>query len=142
VGWFGVENRNGHRNDRIHLLPTAERFSLGSPPFPNIFALGAASEYLQGIGLASIEARTLELNRYLTDRLGEIGVEILSPLTPEKYRSPQTLVRLADPNRTVRSLTQQGIICTKKPEGMRIATHFFVNESDIDRLIDALRLMV
>jgi selenocysteine lyase/cysteine desulfurase len=69
-------------------------------------------------------------------------VEILSPLTPEKYRSPQTLVRLADPNRTVRSLTQQGIICTKKPEGMRIATHFFVNESDIDRLIDALRLMV
>lgn len=138
VGWFGVENRDAHRNDVIELLSTAERFSLGSPPFPNIFALGAASDYIQGIGLGNIQARTLSLNRYLTERLTEIGLEILSPLDPEKYRSAQTLVRLADPNRTVNALTEQGIICTKKPEGMRVATHFFVNEADIDCLIEAL----
>lgn len=138
VGWFGVENRDAHCNDRIELLSTAERFSLGSPPFPNIFALGAASDYLQGIGLSNIQARTLALNSYLTDGLAKIGLKILSPLIPDKYRSAQTLVKLANPEETVSALTRQGIICTKKPEGMRIATHFFVNEADIDSLIEAL----
>jgi selenocysteine lyase/cysteine desulfurase len=138
VGWFGVEDRNAHRNDQIELLPTAERFSLGSPPFPNIFALGAASDYLQEIGLDNIQARALGLNRYLTERLERIGMNVLSPVIPEAYRSAQTLVQLVDPDGTVNALTRQGIICTRKPEGMRVATHFFVNEKDIDRLIGAL----
>jgi selenocysteine lyase/cysteine desulfurase len=138
VGWFSVENRNAHRNDRIELLPTAERFSLGSPPFPNIFALGAASDYLQEIGLANIQARTLDLNRYLTERLEEIGMRVLSPVKPEKYRSAQTLFHLADPDGTVSALAKQGIIVTRKPEGMRVATHFFVSEKDIDRLVETL----
>lgn len=140
VGWFSVEDRNAHRNDQIRLLATAERFNLGSPPFPNIFALGAASEYLQGIGIRNIQDRVLDLNRYLTERLFENGLEILSPLVPERYRSAQTLVRLGDPEGTVNALTRQGIICTRKPEGMRIATHFFVSKEDIDQLIHALTL--
>ena len=139
VGWFSVENRNSHLNDRIELLPTAERFNLGSPPFPTIFALGAGLDYLQRIGLDNIQTRVLELNRYLTDNLADIGAEVLSPLTPEKYRSAQTLVRLADPSGAVRALAKQGILCTRKPEGMRVATHFFVSKDDIDHLIDALR---
>jgi selenocysteine lyase/cysteine desulfurase len=138
VGWFGVTNRNAHRNDRYEFLPTAERFNLGSPPFPNIFALGAASDYLQSIGLDQIQARVLSLNRHLTDGLAQIGLEVLSPLNPEEYRSAQTLVRLADPEGTVRALTREGIVCTRKPEGMRVATHFFVNEDDIDQLIEKL----
>jgi selenocysteine lyase/cysteine desulfurase len=139
VGWFSVENRNSHLNDRIEILPTAERFNLGSPPFPNIFALGAGLDYLQGIGLENIQARALSLNRYLTERLAETGAKVLSPLHPEKYRSAQTLVKLADPAGTVSALARQGILCTRKPEGIRIATHFFVNEEDIDNLIEALK---
>jgi len=138
IGWFSVANRNSHINDRVDLLPTAERFNLGSPPFPNIFALGAALDYLQGIGLKNIQARALSLNRYLTDSLDRIGAEVLSPLHPEKYRSAQTLVRLTDPAATVEALRKQRILCTRKPEGMRLATHFYVNEADIDYLIEAL----
>jgi selenocysteine lyase/cysteine desulfurase len=138
VGWFSVEDRDSHLNNRIEILPNAQRFNLGSPPFPNIFALGAGVEYLQSIGLENIQERALGLNRYLTKRLEEIGVEVLSPLCPEKYRSAQTLVKLAKPVDTVNALTRKGILCTRKPEGMRVATHFFVNEADIDRLIEAL----
>jgi selenocysteine lyase/cysteine desulfurase len=142
VGWFGVERRNSHRNDEFKLLPSAERYNLGSPPFPTILALGASLEYLQGIGMRNIESRALHLNRYLTARLEEVGAEILSPLDPEKYRSAQTLVRLEDPPATVSALEKEGILCTEKPEGMRIATHFFVNENDIDYLIEVLRHLI
>jgi len=142
VGWFSVEDRDSHRNDQIELLPDAQRFNLGSPPFPNIFALGAGVDYLQSIGMANIQERALGLNRYLTERLERIGAEVLSPLDPEKYRSAQTLVRLTRPGKTVKALTRKGILCTRKPEGMRVATHFFVNELDIDRLIEALEPLV
>ena len=142
VGWFGVEQRNKHRNDGFDLLSSAERYNLGSPPFPTILALGASLEYMQGIGMANIQARVLQLNRYLTSRLDEIGVEVLSPRDPEKYRSGQTLVRLENPSATVSALEKQGILCTEKPEGMRVATHFFVNEGDIDSLVEVLRTLV
>ena len=92
--------------------------------------------------MRNIEARVLQLNRYLTSRLEDVGAEILSPLDTEKYRSAQTLVRLEDPPAVISALEHQGILCTEKPEGMRIATHFFVNENDIDYLVEVLGPLV
>ena len=139
VGWFAVQNRDELRNDGFEFLDSAARFNWGSPSFPTIFALGAAIEYLTQIGLENIEERVLELNRYLTDRLSRAGFRVLSPLQREAYRSAQTLVQLSEPQKTVQALAQENILCTLKPEGMRVATHFFVNEEDIDELVRALR---
>ncbi len=138
VGWFGVRQRDQNRNDRFEPLPQAARFNWGSPSFPAIFALGAAIGYLQQIGMEAIQQRVLELNRYLTDRLSSRGFRLLSPLTPDHYRSAQTLVALESPQRVVGALAEKGILCTVKPEGMRVATHFFVSLEDIDRLVETL----
>jgi len=35
-------------------------------------------------------------------------------------------------------LFRRGIVVTEKPEGIRVATHFFNDESDIERLTEAL----
>ncbi|MFQ5738119.1 MAG: aminotransferase class V-fold PLP-dependent enzyme [Acidobacteriota bacterium] len=138
VGWFAVEERDQLRNDGYRLLESAARFNWGSPCFPAIFALGAAVRYLKRIGLERIERRVLELNRYLTGRLLEAGFVILSPLQREEYRSAETLVQLRNPEQVSRTLAERGILCTPKPEGIRVATHFFVNEEDIDQLIRGL----
>lgn len=138
VGWFGVRDRDVLHNDRFEFLPQAARFSWGSPAFPAIFTLGAAIEYLQRIGLEEIERRVLELNRCLTQRLSSAGFRILSPLQPEKWRSAETLVALREPERVVGALAEEGLLCSIKPQGMRVATHFFVNEEDIDHLVGKL----
>jgi selenocysteine lyase/cysteine desulfurase len=39
----------------------------------------------------------------------------------------------------VAKLAERKIIVTKKPQGIRVATHFFNNEEDIERLIEGLR---
>jgi selenocysteine lyase/cysteine desulfurase len=71
--------------------------------------------------------------------LTDAGWKVLSPIKEEDTRSAQTLVASANPAELVSKLASQKIIVTEKPEGIRVATDFFNNEADIDRLIEALR---
>lgn len=138
VGWFAVEERDSLRNDRYTLLSTASRFNWGSPSFPAIFCLGAALDYLGGIGIERIQDRVLGLSALLAEKLSASGFRILSPLDPPGFRSGALLVALNNPAAVVSALERRGFLCTLKPEGMRVAVHFFNNSEDIERLVEAL----
>jgi len=128
------------RNDEVHLRrDVSARAELGCPHFAGIFALGASVELMQSIGLKEIEDRSLELNRYLTARLTESGWKVLSPLTDDSHRSAETLVATETPAQVVASLAAKKVLVTEKPQGIRVATDFFNNEGDVDKLIDALQ---
>jgi selenocysteine lyase/cysteine desulfurase len=136
VGWLSVERPFAFDNRQVRLLPSNRRHELGCPNFAPIFALGAAVEYLTNIGMEAIAARILELNMYLTARLEREGFEVLSP--GGEHRSGQTLVALADPREATEYLQERGILVTRKREGVRISTHFFNNEEDIETCVAAL----
>jgi selenocysteine lyase/cysteine desulfurase len=139
IGWLSVEEPFGMRNRDFRVRDdAAARAELGCPHFAGIFALGAAVDYLRAIGPANIERRVLALNRHLTERLLEKGWRVLSPLRDESMRSGETLVAAERPKRVVAHLARKGVAVTEKPEGIRVATHFFNDEGDIARLIDAL----
>jgi selenocysteine lyase/cysteine desulfurase len=128
--------RNREYTVRRDAAPRAET---GCPHFAGIFALGAAAEYLLEIGVERIERRALSINRHLTESLAGAGWRVLSPLGPqERARSAETLVAAENPARVVKHLTRHGVAVTYKPEGFRVATHFFNNEEDIGRLLSAL----
>jgi selenocysteine lyase/cysteine desulfurase len=80
----------------------------------------------------------LELNQHLTTRLTESGWKILSPLRDEQTRSGETLVEVENPAAVTRALHRHGVIVTEKPQGIRVATHFFNDEEDIEKLMQAL----
>jgi cysteine desulfurase / selenocysteine lyase len=139
IGWLSVEDPYADRNDEIHLRhDAAARAELGCPHFAGIFALGASLDLMESIGGKNIEERALSLNRFLTDRLSDSGWKVLSPIGDKNARSAETLVQAEDPARVVAQLAQRKIIVTKKPQGIRVATHFFNNEEDIERLIEGL----
>jgi len=139
VGWLSVEDPFAMRNDVLRPRhDAAARVELGCPHFACMFSLGAALDLVGEIGIANIEARVLELNRQLTSQLTEHGWEVLSPLYSEEMRSGETLVAVERPHEVVTGLFRRGVIVTEKPEGIRVATHFFNNESDIERLIAVL----
>jgi selenocysteine lyase/cysteine desulfurase len=77
----------------------------------------------------------------LTAKLSEIGWRVLSPQDDEKFRSAETLVAAENPGKVVAALAAQKILVTEKPQGFRVATDFFNNEDDIERLIAALKAM-
>ena len=136
IGWMSGANPFGFDPRHIDLLPTNQRSELGCPAFPSIFALGAAVDYLAGIGIDAIAARILVLNETLTGALQSNGFEVLSP--GGAHRSGATLVRVADSEHAVRHLRSRRVLVSPKPEGVRIATHFYNDESDIDACVAAL----
>jgi selenocysteine lyase/cysteine desulfurase len=140
VSWMSVEDPFEMSNDSYRLrADAAARAETGCPHFAGIFALGEAARQLLEIGPGRVEARALDVNRRLTRRLADEGWEVLSPLAREETRSAETLVRADDPRRTVRHLSRSGVAVTVKPEGFRAATHFFNDESDVERLVESLR---
>jgi selenocysteine lyase/cysteine desulfurase len=139
IGWLSVEDPYSDRNNEVHLRHDASaRGELGCPHFAGMFALGASVDLIANIGIKNIEERALVLNRFLTGRLIDSGWKILSPIAEERMRSAETLVAANDPAAVVAQLLGQKIIVTKKPQGIRVATHFFNNETDIERLIEGL----
>jgi selenocysteine lyase/cysteine desulfurase len=139
IGWLSVEDPYSDRNNELHLRhDAAARTELGCPHFAGMFALGASVDLIASLGMTNIEKRALELNQYLTTQLTESGMKVLSPLADERARSAETLVALDDPAGVVAKLAERKIIVTKKPQGIRVATHFFNNEADIEQLITAL----
>ncbi|MGH9970248.1 MAG: aminotransferase class V-fold PLP-dependent enzyme [Pyrinomonadaceae bacterium] len=139
IGWLSVEDPYGDRNAEVRLRRDASaRAELGCPHFAGIFALGASIDSFTHIGIKNIQERALTLNRILTSRLKETGRNVLSPLRDESLRSAETLVATDNPGGVVAVLAQRGVVVTEKPEGIRVATDFFNNEDDIERLIEGL----
>lgn len=136
AGWMSVRNPFAFDNRRLDLIQEARRVEVGTPAFPGIFALGAAVSYLQGIGIESIAARVLELNGQLTERLEQAGFEVLSP--DGAYRSAQTLCAVPESHRAAEFLQENGILVTVKPEGVRISTHFFNCEEELEACVRGL----
>jgi cysteine desulfurase/selenocysteine lyase len=137
MGWFSVENPFAFDNRAYRLLDANRRVEAGCPAFAGAFALGAAVGYLESIGKKAIEARVLELNRILTDGLLQDGMRVLSPCGP--HRSGQTLVAVPEPARAAAFLASRGVLVTEKPQGIRVSTHFYNLEEDIQRCRAALR---
>jgi cysteine desulfurase/selenocysteine lyase len=139
VSWMSVEDPFAMRNDSYRLrTDAAARAETGCPHFAGIFALGEAARQLLELGVENVERRALALNRRLTESLAAAGHEVLSPLGDERLRSAETLARAADPRATVKHLARRRVAVTIKPEGFRAATHYFNDESDIQRLVAAL----
>jgi selenocysteine lyase/cysteine desulfurase len=139
VGWLSVDDPFAMNNDELRpRRDAAARVELGCPHFAEMFSLGASLDLIDELGICNIQTRVLELNNYLTSRLIDSGRRILSPVREEGLRSGETLLQVERPAEIVRQLLRQGVIVTEKPQGIRIATHFFNNEEDIDRLIAGL----
>lgn len=137
IGWMSVEEPFTFDNRSYRVLDSHARTELGCPAFPAIFALGAAVAYLVSLGLDSIADRVLTLNGYLTFLLERARIPVLSPGGP--HRSGETLVGVDDPAAAHAFLRERRILVTRKPEGLRISTHFYNSEADVERVVQALR---
>ena len=139
LSWLSVEDPFAMRNDELRPRhDAAARIELGCPHFAGIFALGASVKLVAEIGMENIQRRVIELNQKLTTRLADNNCKVLSPLANDAARSGETLIAVDQPAEVARALFRRGVVVTEKPEGIRAATHFFNDESDIERLICGL----
>ena len=129
------------------------RFEAGTPPIAEVVGLGAAAEYLMGIGLDRVRAHELALTDYALDALREIeGIRVFGPQDPARRGCPISF-ELPDVHAhdVAQFLDQEGICvraghhCTKplmRALGVtataRASTHVYSRFDEIDALVRGL----
>lgn len=106
--------------------------------------LAAAIDYVNRVGMPTIERHNRELHAYAFDRIESLPVKILSPrdgpmATPllsfkvdERFEIPKLIpTLLAQENLVIKGLPKLG--------GLRLSCHLFNSEADVDRAVAILK---
>lgn len=122
--------------------PGAERFDMGERAnFALMPAVVAALEQLTEWGIDRVEATLATRNSALSSRLSELG---LSP-TPDHARGPHFIgaaLPNGAPDDVVAQLAARQVYVSERGGSLRITPHLYNDETDSDRLIEALKAIL
>ena len=135
-GWFAQANPFSFNPKLFELAPNARRFETGTPPVPNIYASLAGVNLLLEIGLDRVRDQVSSLTRLMLDGLRELGVRTK---TPADSQGPLVVVQTSDSEGIIAALAKEGIICSTRLDGLRVAFHVYNNREDVDHLLRALK---
>jgi len=107
----------------------------GSLAWPVWVGTARALELVLELGIEAIERRDLELSRRFRAGLPGIG---LRPLFGEDESSQIVGLRVPDPAAVKRSLADAKIVAAVRGTYLRTSFHFFNDERDVDRALEAL----
>lgn len=118
----------------------AERYEGGMLPFPAIYAMGASVDVFLELGPQRIEQRVSDLAAYARDVLRRTGARLLAD-EDSAYRSPIIAARWdgIDAGKLVTELKQRKVLVAARHGNLRVSTHFYNNEHDIDILGSVLK---
>lgn len=138
IGWRS--DRDWRNVDQLHhgaprFSPDAERYEGGMLPSLVLYGLEASVDFFMELGPATIERRVLELSGTLRNRLSEIGVSSL-PYGDSAIVSAD--LPSLDCSAVAKQLAQEKILVSARHGRLRVSTHFYNSEADIDRLVHAL----
>jgi selenocysteine lyase/cysteine desulfurase len=140
AGWRSARDPHAMCNDRLDLSPRAAALEQGHPPFPGVFALGAALELVQEVGIDAISRRILELVERLIgglERLAGQGVRVVT-VSDARHRSGIVSFAVPDPEATVDRLRADDIHVSARGRAVRVSLHHYNDAADVDRLLAAL----
>ena len=120
------------------ITTNAKRFDYVSRAFGDVYALGAGLTYLERVGVARIEAHTVDgLARRLQQGLASQGHRLF---TPTGNRSSIVTFYTTKPTADVRAaFTAANVEVTVRDGTVRISPALFNNEEEIDRCLEATK---
>jgi selenocysteine lyase/cysteine desulfurase len=139
VGWRSVEGGLDTSDDPLALRwkPSAERLEAGNPPWVAIFYLDAALSYLLDLGLDRIYAHDRALSARMYDGLRRLGVALATPESP-RWRAANNCFWQHQPEAVVEALLTENILVSGYSGRVRISTHVWNDEQDVDTCLTAL----
>ena len=143
VGWHSVVHSHDYSRIELNLRPTAARYEGGSQNMVGVLALGASlrllAEWGHGPQQSAVAERVLQISDHACQRLERIGARVISDRSPD-HRSGIVSFELpgADPHELRRRCLEQHVVLSCRQGWLRISPHAYVDERDVQRLIDAL----
>lgn len=138
IGW---RSHHGWRNvDNLHLgrpvlVESAEKYEGGMLPSALLYGLEASVDLMLELGLEEIEARVLDLAARTRAALSTAGAQ---PLPFDDTAIVAARLPGPDASAVARALKQSGVMVSARHGLLRVSTHFYNNEDDIERLIGGL----
>lgn len=112
----------------------------GTPGIPALYAAREGYRVISDVGPERIRATSRRLTAHLVQGALERGIEVRSPLDPERRAGGVTLDLGQETEAASRRLIDAGIIVDYRPNaGIRVGAHFFNTLEECDRLLAALR---
>jgi cysteine desulfurase/selenocysteine lyase len=138
------------QESRWNALPW--KFEAGTTPYVEATGLGAAVEWLAGLGIDAVLAHELEVTGYLIERLQEVpGLRILGPLDQPRGTAVSFALEGIHPHDVAEILARDGVCiraghhCAQPlmrhlgvPATSRASAGVHNTRADVDRLIDGL----
>lgn len=141
-GWTNIDRKKGsYLSAPTDLLPDSRRFEGGSLNTNGIYGLRAAIDLLLEIGIETIQAEVIRLANRLAVGLESIGFRIGSP-RPIRSGIVGAIPTLVDTRELIRlhgDLDREGIICAPREGMLRFSPHFYNDDEELDRVVDALK---
>jgi cysteine desulfurase / selenocysteine lyase len=129
------------------------KFEAGTSPIAEGVGLGAAIDYLSGIGMESVRAHERDLTAYALERLPEVeGITLFGPLDPDRRGGvvsfaidgihPHDIAELCDREgvciRAGHHCAQPLMRQLGVAAAARASFHVYNSRDDVDRLVEAL----
>jgi cysteine desulfurase / selenocysteine lyase len=139
VGWNSVRHSGDFTNTRFDLKTDASRYEGGSHCLAAIAGLAQSLEILVGIGPEKISAQLLKMTDQLCERLARAKLPVASCREGDRRSGIVSFeVPGKDPLQLKKACRARGVIVNARAGRMRAAPHAYVNERDLDRLLEAV----
>jgi cysteine desulfurase / selenocysteine lyase len=122
---------------------SAERYEGGMLSFAVLYAMQASLDLLLELGATAIHERVMQLATYARARLQETGASVLYS-DDARLQSPVLAAQWQglDASRLARELADRRILVSARHGRLRVSTHFYNLEQDVDLLCDELRRLL
>ena len=132
-------------NEALILSPTASRFEPGATPTATMLGLRASVRHLLNVGIDNVWSQLESVTSYLRAALEDAGCTIFSPWGDSErsgiviFDPPEELAANESVDETWERLQDSGIVTAVRFGRLRASPHFYTPESDIDRLVAAVK---
>ncbi len=147
AGWLGVVPPEGdfiptQKNEGYKQFEHAGQYNFGTSNFQVLAGLDCAMDYINNIGREKIRNRIIALTDYLIEKMRELPVEIITPVSNVDERSPILLINMigTDNAEAVKFLEKNKVVTSIRAGNIRISCNIFNNFKEIDQLANTLGL--
>jgi selenocysteine lyase/cysteine desulfurase len=125
-------------HDNMALRAGAGRFEIGNFNLPDLHALAASLDLIEGVGVKNIEAHLYDLGDRLIEHLDDQGIRLVGPRA-RSARSPHIYVLDLQGNDWLEYLASHQVRVSPERDGIRVSFGLFNTFEDVDQFADILK---
>jgi selenocysteine lyase/cysteine desulfurase len=133
-GWKSAKNYLDFDPTKFELEKGPRRIEIGTIDIAANLGLSKSAEIISSHE-DEIEKRVLQLSAYAIDLAEDKKFEVI---TPKEKRAGIVVIKVKKPKEITSRLAQRNIIVSPRGEGIRISTHFYNTEEEIEKTINSI----